>query len=309
MLPFVSDALTHPFHTRKDCSRRLTCWRCSSALQGPVAGCWCCPNTGWWGRRRCTPCWAGRLHRAWSGKIFRGCLRRWRDHMVSVLCACLEHGTAFDEEVQLLSADGRHLWVRALGETVRGPAGEVSHLSGVIQDLTAHKRAEQEAQSLTMRLATTLASIHDAFVTVDREGRLSYLNPESERLLGRPGAALLGLPIWDALDGDGVAQLRHNLAAASAMPAGPGVRGLVHHRRQVAGAARLSLRRRAGPAPARRDRAARGAAAPDAAGRQHRAAERHRHHHRGRAVPRRPGRASCSSTRPSSAAPATARRR
>ncbi|MDP3607218.1 MAG: PAS domain-containing protein, partial [Polaromonas sp.] len=138
----------------------------------------------------------------------------WRGRMRSVLSACLASGTAFDEEAQLLTTGGQRLWVRALGEVVRDATGAVIHLSGVIRDLTVQKRAEQEAQSLTMRLATTLASINDAFVTVDREGRLTYLNPESERLIGRPGAALLGLPIWDALDGDGVAQLRHNLTAA-----------------------------------------------------------------------------------------------
>lgn len=138
----------------------------------------------------------------------------WRGRMRSVLSACLANGTAFDEEAQMLTTGGQHLWVRALGEVVRDASGAVTHLSGVIRDLTVQKHAEQEAQSLTMRLATTLASIHDAFVTVDREGRLTYLNPESEQLIGRPGAALLGLSIWDALDSDGVAQLRHNLTAA-----------------------------------------------------------------------------------------------
>ena len=138
----------------------------------------------------------------------------WRERMASVLSACLDDGAAFDEEAQIVTTDGRRLWVRALGDVVRDASGAVLHVSGVIRDLTTQKTAEQEAQSLTMRLATTLASINDAFVTVDREGRLTYLNPESERLLGQAGAALLGLPIWDALDRDGVAQLRHNLTAA-----------------------------------------------------------------------------------------------
>jgi len=136
-----------------------------------------------------------------------------RERMAAALQACLEKGTAFDEEVQLITASGKRLWVRALGEAVCNASGAPVHLRGVLRDLTADKRAEQEAQSLTMRLATTLASIHDAFVTVDREGCLSYINAESERLIG-PGAALLGLPIWEALDGDGAAQLRYNLMAS-----------------------------------------------------------------------------------------------
>lgn len=138
----------------------------------------------------------------------------WRSRMAAVLSNCLEQGMAFDEEAQVLTAQGRRLWVRAMGEVVRDSGGEVAHLMGVIRDLTVQKRAEEETQSLTMRLATTLASINDAFVTVNREGQLTYLNPESERMLGQRGTALLGLPIWDALDADGMAQLRHNLKAA-----------------------------------------------------------------------------------------------
>ncbi|RZJ26019.1 MAG: EAL domain-containing protein [Haliea sp.] len=137
-----------------------------------------------------------------------------REYMTSALQACLQDGQAFDEEVQMVTAQGRRLWVRALGEAVRDSDGTVIQLSGVIRDLTVQKSAELEAQSLTMRLATTLASIHDAFVTLDREGRLSYINPESERLIGQPRAALLGRPIWEALDADGSAQLRHNLLAS-----------------------------------------------------------------------------------------------
>ncbi|MBA3592471.1 MAG: EAL domain-containing protein [Polaromonas sp.] len=138
----------------------------------------------------------------------------WRMRMRSVLSACLDNGTAFDEEAQIVTAAGQRLWVRALGDVVRDHDGTVVQVSGVIRDLTVQKRAEQEALSMTMRLATTLASIHDAFVTVDREGRLTYLNPLSEKLIGKAGAEVLGLPIWEALDSDGVAQLRHNLTAA-----------------------------------------------------------------------------------------------
>ncbi len=137
-----------------------------------------------------------------------------RERMAAALTACLDNGTAFDEEVQMVTASGQRLWVRALGEAVRDSAGAVVQLAGVIRDLTAQKRAEQETRSLTMRLATTLASIHDAFVTVDRAGCLSYINGEAAALLGQPGTAVLGQPIWDALDSDGSAQLRHNLMAS-----------------------------------------------------------------------------------------------
>ncbi|MES2953884.1 MAG: EAL domain-containing protein, partial [Pseudomonadota bacterium] len=106
------------------------------------------------------------------------------------------------------------LSVRALGEAVHDVSGALVHLSGVIKDLTAEKHAEQQAQNLTMRLGTTLASITDAFVTLDRDGRLTYVNPESERLLRRESRELLGQPIWEALDDSGQGLLRQRLVAA-----------------------------------------------------------------------------------------------
>jgi diguanylate cyclase (GGDEF)-like protein/PAS domain S-box-containing protein len=137
-----------------------------------------------------------------------------RDRMALALQACLTDGTAFDEQAQVVTARGRLLAVRVLGEAVHDVSGALMHLSGVVKDLSAEKHAEQETQYLTMRLGTTLASITDAFVTLDRDGRLTYVNTESERLLRRESRNLLGQPIWKALDDNPHGPLRQNLVAA-----------------------------------------------------------------------------------------------
>ena len=123
-----------------------------------------------------------------------------RARMAEVIEACIKHGTAFDEELQIINALGQHLWVRTVGEAVRDASGKTLCIVGVLKDVTAHNRAEQEKQSLTMRLATTLASITEAFLTLDLEGRIAYVNHESERLLRRPGKALLTRALWEVLD-------------------------------------------------------------------------------------------------------------
>src|SRR3989338_6816990 len=136
--------------------------------------------------------------------------------MAAALDRCLADGTAFDEEVQVITGRGQRLWMRSLGEALRDASGTIVQLSGGLQDLTARKRAEQESQSLTMRLATTLASITDAFATLDREGRLTYVNKESERLLCGPSTALLGQPLWNALDGTDPSRVRQEILAIRA---------------------------------------------------------------------------------------------
>jgi PAS domain S-box-containing protein len=54
--------------------------------------------------------------------------------------------------------------------------------------------AERESKEARERLAITLESIADAVVTVDRGGKIRYLNPAAEALTGWPTAEALGKP-------------------------------------------------------------------------------------------------------------------
>ena len=111
--------------------------------------------------------------------------------------ACLSEGTPYDEELRLISARGRGVWVRAIGESVRGADGAITGLRGAFQDISDKRNAEQQAVRVAERLAATLESITDAFYTLDREWRFTYLNREAERLFKRPREQLLGKVLWD----------------------------------------------------------------------------------------------------------------
>lgn len=67
----------------------------------------------------------------------------------------------------------------------------------LIRDLTEQRRLEQAQRELTERLTTTLESITDAFLTLDRGWRFTFVNSQAERMLRRPRAELLGRNIWD----------------------------------------------------------------------------------------------------------------
>jgi diguanylate cyclase (GGDEF)-like protein/PAS domain S-box-containing protein len=66
-------------------------------------------------------------------------------------------------------------------------------------DITARKKSEREVQRLASHLRTTLESITDAFLTLDRQWRFTYMNSESERLLHRRRSEVLGRVIWEEL--------------------------------------------------------------------------------------------------------------
>lgn len=113
---------------------------------------------------------------------------------------CRFSGQPFDIEADVVTARGNHLWVRALGKGELDETGKVRRMHGVLQDACERKRSEQEASRITMRLSTTLDSISEAFVTLDREGRFTYFNRESAQLLDGRNGELLGQRIWDRLD-------------------------------------------------------------------------------------------------------------
>ena len=139
-----------------------------------------------------------------------------RTSMTNAFEACITIGMPFDIEAQVVTPDGHRLWVRSLGEAVHDSSDSVVRLQGILHDLTEKKTAEQASLRLTMRLTTTLASINDAFATLDREGRFTYVNPESERLLDRNSRDLLGQTVWQVLNEHRGYRLRREILAALA---------------------------------------------------------------------------------------------
>jgi PAS domain S-box-containing protein len=119
-----------------------------------------------------------------------------REQMLDALHACARTGLPFDLELQVLTAKSRRLWVRLIGAAVCDETGAVSRVQGALQDISGQKRADEELQSLSLRLHETLENISDAFFTLDRGWRFTYLNGEAERLLHRKRSQLLGHHIW-----------------------------------------------------------------------------------------------------------------
>jgi len=123
-----------------------------------------------------------------------------RARLRSLVEACRRDGAPYDAELRLVTARGRSVWVRAIGEAVRGAGGAITALQGAFQDISDKRSAQEQAARMAERLSATLESITDAFYTLDREWRFTYLNPEAERLFKRPREQLLGKVLWDEFD-------------------------------------------------------------------------------------------------------------
>ena len=54
----------------------------------------------------------------------------------------------------------------------------------MVVDITERKRAEEALSESEQRYATTLASIGDAVIATDIEGRITFMNAVAEELTG-----------------------------------------------------------------------------------------------------------------------------
>ncbi len=130
--------------------------------------------------------------------------------------ACIRQGRPIDTEVQFAGAAATRRWMRFIGEASKGPDGSTHEIHGAVQDVSTRRQAQEETVRLAMRLTTTLASINEAFVTLDRQSRFMYVNRESEQLLGHSTRELLGEPIQRWLLGQTPGLLQRELQDALA---------------------------------------------------------------------------------------------
>jgi diguanylate cyclase (GGDEF)-like protein/PAS domain S-box-containing protein len=119
-----------------------------------------------------------------------------RESLREAFVACCEHGIGFDGEFEVITRQGKHLWVRAIGKAVRDEEGNIIQVQGASQDITEQKQLRENLTQLAHRLTMTLDSITDCFFTLDTDWCFSYVNREAERILKRRQGELLGKHIW-----------------------------------------------------------------------------------------------------------------
>lgn len=104
-----------------------------------------------------------------------------------------------DAEYRIVLPDGSQHHVHTRAVLIVDNDGKPSLLSGPVNDITARKKSEHEVQRLSNHLRTILGSITDAFVTLDRQWRFTYMNSESEMLLYRRRDEMLGRVLGEEL--------------------------------------------------------------------------------------------------------------
>lgn len=105
-------------------------------------------------------------------------------------------GTAWDLELQIITAKGNEKWVRAIGET-EWVDGKCIRIYGSFQDIQSIKQNEQVIAETLNEKISILESIGDGFYTVDKNWIITYWNSTAEIILSRPREEVLGKCLWD----------------------------------------------------------------------------------------------------------------
>jgi PAS domain S-box-containing protein len=112
---------------------------------------------------------------------------------------CAEYGTPFDQVRTIYDANGRVRRVRVVGEPLRNADGQITHVEGVVQDITEQEDERIARLAVEERLLSTLNSLTDGLMIFDSEWRWTYVNPRAQEILEFDGDTVLGHVFWDNL--------------------------------------------------------------------------------------------------------------
>jgi serine phosphatase RsbU (regulator of sigma subunit)/PAS domain-containing protein len=96
----------------------------------------------------------------------------------------------FDTEFRIVLPTGETRWLHARGRVVADDLGRATRFLGAGFDTTSQRHTD-------VRVSRVLEAMKSAFFSLDRQWRFTYVNAESERVLRRTRAEMLGGTIWE----------------------------------------------------------------------------------------------------------------
>lgn len=94
---------------------------------------------------------------------------------------------------------GARVWCRISTSALVDPLGNVTGSIAVVSDVTLARRREAELRSTERLLAASIASMSEGLISLDREGRVTLVNPAAELMLGWTAGELRGRVAHDVV--------------------------------------------------------------------------------------------------------------
>lgn len=133
------------------------------------------------------------------------------DRIKEVVGKAISDGTSFDEELQIITATGKRLWVRSIARAVRNSNGDITSIQGAFQDISANKKAISSLLESETRHRKLLFNLHTAVVVHAADSSIIFNNQHASELLGLSEEQLNGKaaidPAWHFMDEFGNAMM------------------------------------------------------------------------------------------------------
>lgn len=105
-------------------------------------------------------------------------------------------------EYRIIRPDGNVRWVAAKGEYLYNAQNIPVRMLGIIFDITARKQAEDATQAADRRMREILESVDEAFIHLDKDWHLTYVNSRAIDLIGKeihciPSKNLSDQTVWE----------------------------------------------------------------------------------------------------------------
>jgi PAS domain S-box-containing protein len=133
--------------------------------------------------------------------------------------AAAQHGRSRAELIAHRK-DGTPVWVELITVALRDSQGEITGYLGIHRDVGERRRVMEELRESRQRVETILESISDAFITVDRDWRYTYVNDRGRRRMeawrGRAFTReeIIGQSMWELFPDALGTELEQRLRAA-----------------------------------------------------------------------------------------------
>ncbi len=111
-----------------------------------------------------------------------------RSAMQAWMAACAAGEQSAESEFRILMPDGTIRFMSGRGEAVHDVEHRLTHIAGMVQDITERKRTEEKLRQLSQAVEQSPASI----VITDPAGNIEYVNPKFVEVTGYTLAEALG---------------------------------------------------------------------------------------------------------------------
>lgn len=122
-----------------------------------------------------------------------------QDRVRDLFGRCATDGTPFDDELEMITAVGRRIWVRTMGEAVRDATGTITHVQGAFQDITEQKNVRHTLDRSRRHFQELADAMPISVWVADGDGQLFYGNRTLSSYSGLSHANDLSRDGWMAV--------------------------------------------------------------------------------------------------------------